>query len=349
MCILSALPPSWDDLVTSVVINDDLTSSDIISRITQDNARRKARGPDQAFNATARFGKKKFRKGVNCHKCGKEGHIRPECNEPDKPASATAVVATADTLEEELNSLPFATDNYTEERPTNTITPTTNDEETRDYVVVQHADADLTNITGPTSSILASREEQDPSASNPTSPPLSPTTSSLSVSNVPSLTPSPHTSRPTSDNESSDDDEYFNMPLPTTSDGMAQALRSSKPKTLPTLTAGTLTPVIVHTFIRYCTMYFRSVKTADDEKVPEIFGCFLDDKIGDWIDQEDERLRKLTLDEFFKEFRTRWLNERWADNLKVDISRAFMRDSEEFAPWKESVILSNSILKGYPL
>lgn len=100
MCILSALPPSWDGLVTSVVINDDLTSSDIISRITQDNARRKARGPDQAFNATARFGKKKFRKGVNCHKCGKEGHIRPECNEPDKPASATAVVATADTLEE---------------------------------------------------------------------------------------------------------------------------------------------------------------------------------------------------------------------------------------------------------
>lgn len=137
------------------------------------------------------------------------------------------------------------------------------------------------------------------------------------------------------------------MPLPNGSD-MAQAIRSNKPKTPPTLTSGTLSPVIVHTFIRYCNMYLASMNTADADKVSEILICFHDDKIGDWIDTEGDRLRKLSIGEFFKEFRSRWLPERWADDLKFEISRSFMRDTEEFAPWKEALLLNNNVLKGYP-
>lgn len=81
MCILSALPPSWDGLVSSINIDSSLRSSDLIGRIIQDDARHKARGPADATVLYAGEKKRRYRKGIFCHRCGKEGHIRPECSE----------------------------------------------------------------------------------------------------------------------------------------------------------------------------------------------------------------------------------------------------------------------------
>lgn len=98
MCILSALPPSWDGLVSSITVNDSLRSADLIGRIIQDDARRKAREPAASTVLYASRGekKRKFRKGVHCHRCGKEGHIRPECTEPEKKVVSNLVYTNND-------------------------------------------------------------------------------------------------------------------------------------------------------------------------------------------------------------------------------------------------------------
>ena len=79
---------SYDSFISSIgtIIP---SSSDIIGRLLAEHARRKDRvGADTALVATG--GKrptkakkqKKFRRGVFCHGCNKEGHIKPECDDP---------------------------------------------------------------------------------------------------------------------------------------------------------------------------------------------------------------------------------------------------------------------------
>lgn len=79
--ILTALPSSWDPLIASVSLDATLTSASIIGRILQEDGRRKERTSTE----TALYAKSRstFRAGVFCHGCGKEGHIRPECDDED--------------------------------------------------------------------------------------------------------------------------------------------------------------------------------------------------------------------------------------------------------------------------
>ena len=81
-----------DGLVSAINI-DNLKSSDLIGRIIQDNARCKARDDPLVYHAQEK--RRKFRKGITCHKCGKEGHIKPECTEPAKKDEATTAFAGA--------------------------------------------------------------------------------------------------------------------------------------------------------------------------------------------------------------------------------------------------------------
>lgn len=80
MIILTALPASWDPFVSSMGADANLKSSDLIGRILQEDSRRKDRATtDTSLVTTGPRMKSKFRAGVFCHACGKEGHIRPEC------------------------------------------------------------------------------------------------------------------------------------------------------------------------------------------------------------------------------------------------------------------------------
>lgn len=81
LTILTALPSTWDSFISSIgtVVP---ASSELVGRILQEDARRKDRSPETAL--VANFKKLKFRKGVFCHNCGREGHIKPECR--SKPA-----------------------------------------------------------------------------------------------------------------------------------------------------------------------------------------------------------------------------------------------------------------------
>ncbi|KAJ3553828.1 hypothetical protein NM688_g3412 [Phlebia brevispora] len=85
LTLLTALPSSWDAFVSS--IGTTPTSGELIGRLIQEAGRRKDQTtPETSLavsNAHRAAGKKngrsKFRPGVFCHFCNKEGHIRPEC------------------------------------------------------------------------------------------------------------------------------------------------------------------------------------------------------------------------------------------------------------------------------
>jgi hypothetical protein len=79
--ILTSLPRTWDPLVVSIPLDDTCTSPSVISRILQEERRRKERTNDETtlYANTKHSTKSKFRSGVFCHGCGKEGHIKPEC------------------------------------------------------------------------------------------------------------------------------------------------------------------------------------------------------------------------------------------------------------------------------
>ncbi|KAJ3551630.1 hypothetical protein NM688_g4592 [Phlebia brevispora] len=90
LTLLTALPSSWDPFVSSVGAFTD--SSDLIGRILIEEARRKDRTVTEtslaATNGNRATGKKggrsKFQKGVFCHHCHKEGHIRPLVRRPQE-------------------------------------------------------------------------------------------------------------------------------------------------------------------------------------------------------------------------------------------------------------------------
>jgi hypothetical protein len=80
--LLTALPDSWDSFVSSLDTGD-LTTNKLIGRILAEHNRRTARSPSDTTALHVQKGKdkkkSKFRKGVNCYNCGKEGHLADEC------------------------------------------------------------------------------------------------------------------------------------------------------------------------------------------------------------------------------------------------------------------------------
>nr|AAZ28937.1 polyprotein [Phanerochaete chrysosporium RP-78] len=90
--ILSALPPSWESFVAAQ--NNVEKSSDVIGRVLSENLRRQSKG-DTTTALVARNGKpgkkpkkSKFLKGVFCHGCGKEGHLKNVCRSSNQGSGA---------------------------------------------------------------------------------------------------------------------------------------------------------------------------------------------------------------------------------------------------------------------
>ena len=109
LILLTALPESWDSFIGSIDLTN-LKSLEISGKILAEAARRKSRTlGSTALVATSKSSnqsksrpqssgsksssnnraKSKFRAGVFCHYCKKEGHIRPECRSLARSQSST--------------------------------------------------------------------------------------------------------------------------------------------------------------------------------------------------------------------------------------------------------------------
>ena len=91
LVLLTALPESWDSFVATIDVNTT-KSVDLTGRILQEDARRQSQSGTHAFPAFQRHppgngptgppGQTPHcfdRSTVTCHRCGKKGHIAPEC------------------------------------------------------------------------------------------------------------------------------------------------------------------------------------------------------------------------------------------------------------------------------
>lgn len=93
-CLLMALPDSWESWIDTLADDDSPDFSKVVTQLLSRAARRKARQSteeDQSpIDETALYAKgkdvkkSKFRKGITCYNCDKEGHIASECRGPKK-------------------------------------------------------------------------------------------------------------------------------------------------------------------------------------------------------------------------------------------------------------------------
>lgn len=92
--MLTALPVSWGAFISSIGTPPP-KPVDLVGRILQEDARRREQGTDTALVARpSNFRKLKFRKGVYCHNCGREGHIKPECRSKPSHDNDTSPAST---------------------------------------------------------------------------------------------------------------------------------------------------------------------------------------------------------------------------------------------------------------
>jgi hypothetical protein len=86
--LLTALPDSWDSFISSLNTND-LTTNNLVGQVLAEANRHTARSTTETtLLAKKGKGKGKFRKGVNCYNCGKEGHLSSECRAPKKDSGS---------------------------------------------------------------------------------------------------------------------------------------------------------------------------------------------------------------------------------------------------------------------
>ena len=96
LVLLTALPESWDSFVATIDVNST-KSIDLTGRILQEDARRRSRSGTQAFptfqgnypgggppGPPGQPARRFDRSTVICHRCGKKGHIAPECRSKPK-------------------------------------------------------------------------------------------------------------------------------------------------------------------------------------------------------------------------------------------------------------------------
>lgn len=130
--ILAALPPSWDALINSIQIT--ASSAEVTGRILSEELRRAERAAVSA-SSTALIAKghvkpkpkpkSKFRKGVFCHNCNKEGHIKIECRSAKAQTSGNMFGSTSHAHVVELDA---KTDSYAFASNTSGPAPTTQKE-----------------------------------------------------------------------------------------------------------------------------------------------------------------------------------------------------------------------------
>jgi hypothetical protein len=119
----------------------------------------------------------------------------------------------------------------------------------------------------------------------------------------------------------------------------------------PIMTSGEITPKVVWEFENRCEVFFLNGKEyiPDDRKVAKILGCFEQDFVAEWASTEREHLIKKTLEEFLKEFRTRWLPNDWEQKITtLMISTRLDLTKQTFADWSSQILSHNICLRNYP-
>lgn len=87
----------------------------------------------------------------------------------------------------------------------------------------------------------------------------------------------------------------------------------------------------------------------DEMKVTKILGCFKNNLIADWTSTEQERLAKLTFEDFMKEFRECWLPDDWEQIICVEMLGTRLDPKiHHFETWAVQIMSHNVLLRNTP-
>jgi hypothetical protein len=112
----------------------------------------------------------------------------------------------------------------------------------------------------------------------------------------------------------------------------------------PLLTAGDLTPTVMHSFEMACFGYFEHKDIAEDKQVHKILAGLQDNRIQDWLSVERDRFLDLTFVKFMKEFRATYLPKDWQDITHIKLLAMTQGDSS-FWDFAIQIQAKNSLLR----
>ncbi|KAJ7217059.1 hypothetical protein GGX14DRAFT_561577 [Mycena pura] len=104
------------------------------------------------------------------------------------------------------------------------------------------------------------------------------------------------------------------------------------PNKLPALHPGKLTPFAIDNLKLAATNYFNAKGTNPDKQVGVIFGCFLDQKFTNWVRPANKckELLAMTLADFMKAFRAKFLEDDWTTVVRTEILRMRQKPTQSF-------------------
>ena len=91
------------------------------------------------------------------------------------------------------------------------------------------------------------------------------------------------------------------------------------PGKVPVLTAGIVSPVVLHDFSIACEDFFATKDIEAGHQVRRIIVGFADGDIRNWIDNDRETLVALSFKDFMAQLRGKFLEADWVSKLRSEI------------------------------
>ncbi|KIK26115.1 hypothetical protein PISMIDRAFT_56294, partial [Pisolithus microcarpus 441] len=116
-------------------------------------------------------------------------------------------------------------------------------------------------------------------------------------------------------------------------------------KAPPVLTAGDITPEVLHAWELGCVNYSRQKGTAADDQVVKVAGNLLDPCIQDWYSNNGDHLMALSFAEFMTEVHKYWLPSDWAATVRQKMLSS-TQGTKAFHLWAVEIESLNVLLHG---
>jgi hypothetical protein len=148
------------------------------------------------------------------------------------------------------------------------------------------------------------------------------------------------------DSDSSSSDLLFARPYPRSMSmkSMAEVTHSSTNK-LPSLSAGTVSPEVLHQFKNACRSFFHNKEGLDTkDHVARIAGGLQDPLLADWYWTGQETFDTLSFNDFMKELHNKWLLNDWEQDIRHRVLG--MKQLGAFWEWAVKMRSLNILLRG---
>ncbi|OJT13242.1 Transposon Tf2-12 polyprotein [Trametes pubescens] len=119
-------------------------------------------------------------------------------------------------------------------------------------------------------------------------------------------------------------------------------------KTVPSLTAGRVTPAALFSWEAGCRQYFRHKSVEEKNQVAFVSGGLQDPRMMDWWMTNAPELEVLSFKEFMAKLRAQWLPANWANEIVTSMFQNKQKDEDSFDVWVTSLEKQNVYLRDTP-